>query len=271
METIAIYGKGGSGKSMVASNLSVQFAKLGLRTLQIGCDPKHDSTLLLTSGESLKTVISLLEDNRELLPSLDEFVYEGTHGIHCIEAGGPEPGVGCAGRGIVTAFQVIERNRFLDNFDAVVLDVLGDVVCGGFAQPLMKGFAGRVAILVSDNLMSMYAANNVAKAVRRFERNGAYLAGLIANNVHDKKELPKLEAFAERINTRLLASIPNDRAILEAERLYQTVSEYEPEGDSARRFKELCEKILNIDKNRCPTPDPMDDEERKSFFRSLDQ
>ncbi len=267
MNHIAIYGKGGSGKSMIASNLSVQFARLGLATTQIGCDPKHDSTLCLTGGRAIPTVISLMEKSRDLLPPIEQVVVEGVHGIRCIEAGGPEPGVGCAGRGIVSVFQILKRHHYLDDFEAVVLDVLGDVVCGGFAAPLMHGFASRVLIVVSDNLMSLYAANNIAKAVRRFTRNGARLVGLVGNNLHDPDAEAMLTRFAERLSTRLLTIVPHDPLIFDAERRRLTVSDHAPDSASASRFRELAQEIRNQDTVEHATPTPMDDEERESFFR----
>ena len=143
MKTFAIYGKGGSGKSTIAANLSLQFAKAGRKTLQIGCDPKRDSTLSLTGGSSVPAVIQLMQAglDRDLLPR--DFVHEGAHGVSCIETGGPEAGVGCAGRGIVSAFNLIRKHKVLDGYDAVLLDVLGDVVCGGFATPSCTGWRAR--------------------------------------------------------------------------------------------------------------------------------
>ena len=266
MNKVAIYGKGGSGKSMVAANLAVQYALAGKKVLQIGCDPKHDSTLSIRGGKPIPTVLSLVEKERTMdLPS-ELFTHECVHGISCIEAGGPEPGVGCAGRGIVMAFQLINRGNFLEKFDVVILDVLGDVVCGGFAAPLQHGIASRVAILVSDNLMSIYAANNVAKVIRRYHRNGVSLVGLIANAVRDRENIQKIESFAKKINTGLLAAIPYDEKILDAELQRTTVSDLYPESELVESFAEISRKLLKSKKDDCPVPEPMNETELETFF-----
>ncbi len=269
MRTFAIYGKGGSGKSTIAANLSVQFAEAGRRTLQIGCDPKRDSTLSLTGGKSVPAVIQLMQRglDRELLPG--DFVHEGAHGVSCIETGGPEAGVGCAGRGIVSAFNLIRKHSVLDGYDAVLLDVLGDVVCGGFATPLMHGMASAVAIVVSDNLMSMYAANNIARAIRRFERNGAHLAGLLANNSRGANAAAEISEFASRLGTRVIATFPHDEGFREAERARTPLCDLAPDSELTASFTDLAAHLWELQPSTCPTPTTMDDEELSDFFRSI--
>ena len=266
---IALYGKGGSGKSTVTSNLAIQYAARDLRLLQIGCDPKRDSTVALMQGRQIPSVISLMQGKRLSQLTREEFVFTGLGGVSCIESGGPEPGVGCAGRGIVNALKLIRAHGLLEAHEVVLFDVLGDVVCGGFAVPLMGGVASTVAIVVADNLMSMYAANNIARAVRRFERNGTHLAGLIANNVHRPQGAEELAAFAERIGTPLLAVIPHDKRILDAERERRILSAWEPEAAASRVFAGLADALLAVKREACSTPTPMDDTELDAFFRAV--
>jgi nitrogenase iron protein NifH len=272
MHSFAIYGKGGSGKSTVAANLSVQFARKQLRTLQIGCDPKHDSTRSLTAGRRIPTVVDLLRQGLDKPGAQLErqaFLTQGVEGIGCIETGGPESGTGCAGLGIVSAFRLLKRQRVFDDYDAVVMDVLGDVVCGGFAMPLTKGLAGSVAIVVSDTLMSMYAANNVAKAIVRYRRNGIALAGLIANGLRDPAKLGEVEAFAERLGTRVLVAIEHDERIAEAERQAVPVSLLDTGGELDAAFGGLADALLALEPDTRAAPAPMDDDAWEGFMREI--
>ena len=272
MKRFAIYGKGGSGKSTLTSNLSVQMARRNIKTLQIGCDPKHDSTRTLTGGKRIVSVMDLLKDKKLRadggIPK-EAFLIEGLHGIGCIETGGPESGVGCAGLGIVSAFKLIQGQSVIEDYDLVFMDVLGDVVCGGFAMPLMKGLAGMVVVVVSDTLMSMYAANNISRAVRRYQRNGTLLAGLVVNNVVDPEGQDDIAAFAERLGTRILGDVPRDRSFLTAERRGVPVSEFDPDGESARRFSGLADRLLEMEPEDCPPPQPMTDAEWDEFVQGL--
>ena len=175
---IAIYGKGGIGKSTVCANLSVALAQAGLRVLQIGCDPKHDSTRLLTGGRSLPTVLDYLRDAPADRTRAEDILGTGTLGIGCIEAGGPKPGVGCAGRGIISAFEFLERDRVKERYDAVLYDVLGDVVCGGFAVPIRREYAKAIFLVTSGEFMAIYAANNILRGIRNFDGSeGRRVAG----------------------------------------------------------------------------------------------
>jgi nitrogenase iron protein NifH len=267
MKRFAIYGKGGSGKSTIAANLSLLFSRKGLRTLQIGCDPKRDSTRSLTGGRWIPSVLSMMQAHPDRTLTPDDFLHQGLGGVSCIEAGGPEPGIGCAGRGIVTVFNLIRQHNVLTNYDVILLDVLGDVVCGGFAAPLMHDMASTVVIVVSDNMMSMYAANNIAKAIRRFQRNGVVLAGLVANNVRRPEGLNEVQAFAEVLGTRVLTSIPHYPGMLEAEREGIPLAHYAPDSPVVTGLNQVVEKLLDLDPSSCAPPTPMDDDALDRFIR----
>ena len=244
MKKIAIYGKGGIGKSTTVSNISAALAKRGFRVMQIGCDPKADSTRNLTYGRSVNTVLKILSDNSE--PKLGELVTEGTYGIICVEAGGPPPGVGCAGRGIITAFEKLEELSAYKIYkpDLVIYDVLGDVVCGGFAMPIRGGYADSVYIVTSGEMMSLYAAANITQAVKNFTKNGyARLAGWILNrkNIDDEKELT--EKAAAESDTRVIFDLPRSPFVQQAESMGKTVVEAFPESDMAMYYDKLAEII----------------------------
>ena len=170
MIKIAVYGKGGIGKSTTVSNVAAVFASQGLRVMQIGCDPKADSTVLLRHGEKVETVLDLVRTRKENF-TLEEMAKEGFAGVCCVEAGGPSPGLGCAGRGIIAALEILEKKGAYEKYrpDVVIYDVLGDVVCGGFAAPIREGYASKVLIVTSGEKMALYAANNINNAVKNFE------------------------------------------------------------------------------------------------------
>jgi len=264
MRKIAIYGKGGIGKTTVASNLSVLFARSGAKVLQIGCDPKHDSCYKLVDRRDVVTVMGLLREHRDSTVTRDDFVMEGSFGVRCVETGGPEPGVGCAGRGITRMFEILEITKVLDEgHDVVIYDVLGDVVCGGFAAPIRGGFAEEVLIVASGEVMALYAANNICRAVVRHRRAGATVAGVVANMRSVPGEEQVLRRFAETVNVRLFHPIPQDPLVQEAERSSKTVSEYAPDADVASHYKSLFEEIRGHDQSewerRQGLPNPMDD------------
>lgn len=250
MKRIAIYGKGGIGKSTTVSNLSAAMANMGLTVLQIGCDPKADSTRNLTGGENIPTVLDTIRNKGDA--ELEDIVFRSNAGVLCVESGGPVPGVGCAGRGIITAFEKLEE---LDAYsvyapDVVLYDVLGDVVCGGFAMPIRGGYADEVCIVTSGEMMSLYAAANIASAVKSFGTRGyASLRGLIFNakNFEGEKELV-LKA-AEEIDTSLLYSIPRNPLIQQAEGQGKTVVELFPDSDMAQSYKELAQILLEGNKD----------------------
>ncbi len=244
MKKIAVYGKGGIGKSTTVSNISAAMGERGLKVMQIGCDPKADSTRNLTGGRSIGTVLDVLRSNSE--PALDELVVRGSFGVCCVEAGGPQPGVGCAGRGIITAFEKLEELSAYEEFkpDIVLYDVLGDVVCGGFAMPIRGGYADSVYIVTSGEMMSLYAASNIAGAVKSFGRNGyAGLAGFILNRKNIEGERELTEKAAAEAGTEIIFDLPRSPYVQKAEAEGRTVVEAFPDSDMADFYRKLAEKI----------------------------
>jgi nitrogenase iron protein len=246
MIKLAIYGKGGIGKSTIAANLSAAFSTDGLRVLQIGCDPKHDSTRLLLGGRPIVTVLDYMRATAPADQRLSDFLHTGFGRVVCAEAGGPEPGVGCAGRGILSAFALFERLGLrMEDFDVVVYDVLGDVVCGGFAVPLRKGFADVVVVVTSEEFMSLYAANNILRGVKSFDGDGARLAGIVLNSRgRDEDPLP-VERFARAVAAPIVSRIPRSDRFRMAESALQTVFEAFPDSSVAGLFDRLARHLLD--------------------------
>ena len=262
MKKIAIYGKGGIGKSTTTANISAAFSEADLQVCQIGCDPKNDSTRLLLGHICRHTVLDTVRDNDSV--SYDDIVHIGYNGIKCVEAGGPEPGVGCAGRGIIVALEKLRSLNVLEDADVVLYDVLGDVVCGGFAVPIREGYASDIYIVSSGELMSLYAANNIVKGIKRFaERGSVRLGGIIGNSRNTPNEMKLLEAFAERINSMLIAFIPRDVIVNKAENKRKTVLEYSPHCTQAGIYRKLAGDMLN-NNNLC-IPKPMTFEELEAL------
>ena len=269
-DKIAVYGKGGIGKSVVATGLSMAYAQNGKAVLHVGCDPKHDSSVrLLEDGVRVKTVLEVLGDDATAV-STQQLINVGRMGIHCCESGGPRPGLGCGGRGVARTLEFMEEAEILETggYDVVVFDVLGDVVCGGFAAPLRAGFAQKVVIVMSEEPMALYAANNISRAIRVYHRNGVALAGLVANLKGTDVPRDMLEEFASGLSTRVLVYIPRDQKILEAERKRRTVVDYAPEAESALALNRLADELSAIEPSEVPLPTPMEDEQ---FYKFIEQ
>lgn len=246
MYKLAIYGKGGIGKSTVTSNVAAALAARGHTVFQIGCDPKADSTRLhmAAAGVELPTVLDKMREGGT--PALDSIVKRAPDGVLCCEAGGPVPGVGCAGRGIIAAFDLLEKLHAYDEFqpDIVLYDVLGDVVCGGFAMPLRGQYADEVAIVTSGEMMALYAASNIMTALNNFKKRGyAQLLGLVANLRNIPDEQQKIDTFCAEEGARVIATIPRSSAVQSAEDAGKTVVEALPESDAAAAYGALASLI----------------------------
>ncbi len=244
MRRIAVYGKGGIGKSTTVGNVSAALAGRGLKVIQIGCDPKADSTRAV-AGRRIPTVLETMRDNPD--PELEDIVFEGTGGVLCVECGGPRPGVGCAGRGIIAAFEQLEDLDMIGVYkpDVILYDVLGDVVCGGFAMPIRNGYARDVFVVTSGEMMSLYAASNISYAVNDLTHDGyARLGGLIQNSRGVKDEDSLVDRAAREMGTRVVHRLPRDPAVQRCEDKGTTVVQGEPDSAMAASYRELADKLL---------------------------
>lgn len=248
MKEIAIYGKGGIGKSTLSANISAALSHKNKRVLQIGCDPKHDSTRLLMGGRRITTVLDYIKTTGPLQYRLEDVLFAGYNGIGCIEAGGPKPGVGCAGRGIITAFELLEKFSTKDNYDIVIYDVLGDVVCGGFAVPIRQEYADTIFLVTSGEYMSIYAANNILKGIKNYDGDKCRVAGILYNSRNVKDEDVRVERFANAVGLPIFARIPRDDVFALAERENHTVVEISEKTDGrvAGIFSQIADKIVAV-------------------------
>lgn len=246
MYRLAIYGKGGIGKSTTTSNLSAALAAMGHVVMQIGCDPKSDSTRLLTKGHPVDTVLDCMRRGGEV--GLADVVHRAENGVLCVEAGGPIPGIGCAGRGIITAFDLLEELHAFDELkpDIVLYDVLGDVVCGGFAMPLRGDYADAVMIVTSGEMMSLYAAANIMRAIENFQKRGyARFKGLIANLRNVENEREKIAQFCEEEGAQVVVHIPRSQIVQQAEDEGAVVVEAFPASDIAQVYRALAQVVAD--------------------------
>ena len=246
MRQVAIYGKGGIGKSTTTQNLTSALAEMGKKIMIVGCDPKADSTRLVLGGLAQKTVLDTLREEGDDI-ELESILKPGYGGIMCVESGGPEPGVGCAGRGIITAIGMLEQlGAYTDELDYVFYDVLGDVVCGGFAMPMREGKAQEIYIVASGEMMALYAANNISKGIMKYATTGGVrLGGIICNSRKVDQELELLEAFAKELGSQLIHFVPRDNMVQRAEIHKQTVIEFDPKADQADEYRALAKAIDN--------------------------
>ncbi|WP_322514465.1 nitrogenase iron protein [Rhodopseudomonas palustris] len=262
LRQIAFYGKGGIGKSTTSQNTLAALVELGQKILIVGCDPKADSTRLILNTKMQDTVLSLAAEAGSVEDlELEDVMKIGYKGIKCTEAGGPEPGVGCAGRGVITAINFLEENGAYEDVDYVSYDVLGDVVCGGFAMPIRENKAQEIYIVMSGEMMALYAANNIAKGILKYASSGGVrLGGLICNERQTDRELDLAEALAGRLNSKLIHFVPRANIVQHAELRRQTVIEYAPDSQQAQEYRQLANKIhANSGNGTIPTPITMEE------------
>ena len=252
---VAIYGKGGIGKSTTTQNMTAGLVELGRKVMVVGCDPKADSTRLLLGGLAQRTVLDTLRETGEDV-KLDRILKTGFGGVYCVESGGPEPGVGCAGRGIITSIGLLERlGAYTEELDYVFYDVLGDVVCGGFAMPIREGKAKEIYIVASGEMMALYAANNISKGIRKFAmKGGVRLGGIICNSRNVDREVEVMRAFAKELGTKLIHLVPRNNIVQQAEIRKKTVIDYHPESAQAKEYRELAKAVEENTDFVIPTP-----------------
>ena len=262
MRQIAIYGKGGIGKSTTCQNTVAGLAQLGKKIMIVGCDPKADATRLMLHAKAQTTVMDLIRERGTVDDlDLDEVLKVGYGGVKCVESGGPEPGVGCAGRGVITAINFLEaEGAYTPDLDFVFYDVLGDVVCGGFAMPIRENKAQEIYIVCSGEMMAMYAANNIAKGILKYAVNGKVrLGGLICNSRNTDKEAELIEALAAKLGTQMIHFVPRENQVQRAELRRMTVIEYSPAHAQAEEYRTLARKISENTMFTIPKPLQMEE------------
>ena len=255
MRQVAIYGKGGIGKSTTTQNLTAGLGEMGNKIMIVGCDPKADSTRLILGGLAQQTVLDTLREEGEDI-DLDLVLKEGFANIKCVESGGPEPGVGCAGRGIITSIGLLERlGAYEADLNYVFYDVLGDVVCGGFAMPIREGKAKEIYIVASGEMMALYAANNISKGIQKYARTGGVrLGGIICNSRKVDGEAELVGAFAKELGSQMIHFVPRDNMVQRAEIHKKTVIDYDPTCAQADEYRALAKKIDENEMFVIPAP-----------------
>ena len=261
LRQIAFYGKGGIGKSTTSQNTLAALAQMGQKILIVGCDPKADSTRLILHAKAQDTILSLAAEAGSVEDlELEDVMKVGYRDIRCVESGGPEPGVGCAGRGVITSINFLEEEGAYEDIDYVSYDVLGDVVCGGFAMPIRENKAQEIYIVMSGEMMAMYAANNISKGIVKYANSGGVrLAGLICNSRNTDREDELIMALAARLGTTMIHFVPRDNAVQHAEIRRMTVIEYDPKHKQADEYRQLAMKVLNNTNLVIPTPIEMEE------------
>ena len=255
IKQIAIYGKGGIGKSTTTSNLSAALSVAGYKVLQFGCDPKSDSTNTLRDGTYIPTVLDTLRE--KTVVNAHDVLHQGFNGVYCVEAGGPAPGVGCAGRGIITAVELFKKAKIFEELDLdyVIYDVLGDVVCGGFAVPIREGIAEHVFTVTSADFMAVYATNNLFKGIQKYSASkGALLGGIIANSINQPYSKQIVDDFAARTKTKVVQYVPRSVTVTQSELQGKTVIEAAPDSEQAKVYTELARRVAEHEKSQVPQP-----------------
>ena len=261
LRQIAFYGKGGIGKSTTSQNTLAALAEMGQKILIVGCDPKADSTRLILHAKAQDTILSLAAEAGSVEDlEIEDVMKIGFRDIRCVESGGPEPGVGCAGRGVITSINFLEENGAYDGVDYVSYDVLGDVVCGGFAMPIRENKAQEIYVVCSGEMMAMYAANNICKGIVKYANSGSVrLGGLICNSRNTDREDELIMALADKLGSQMIHFVPRDNVVQRAEIRRMTVIEYDPAAKQADEYRTLAKKIVENKKLVIPTPISMDE------------